>query len=742
MTTSAPCISNHFLSREPSPIRRAQILFAERADREEVTQINLAIGNVSRPIHPAMLARLHALGSPSSPFAEGVVRYSASVGSEESQRAFLHVIAAAGGCAQNLRALVTDGGSQAMELMVLGVAGPAAERPILLLDPAYTNYVDIARRVAARTVSVRRDQGPDGRFQAPDFGRIAEAIERERPTALVVIPADNPTGQFVSQESLRKLAALCVEHNLWLVSDEAYRQLQYGDEAASSVWRLTEDEVPGVAGRRISIESASKVWNACGLRVGALVTDNEALHRRAVFEYTANLCSNVVGQYVFGALAHVPKGELATWFSEQRAYYQRVMDRVARGLREELPGLIVADPEASLYTVIDVRNIAPAGFSATRFVEACAARGREPIGNTPHTLLVAPMSGHGSRDRGPDPDATGIRGHREGNGPGPKSVRRPVPALRRGSERLLSPEPSNPLTNRPQAAPAGALVEHRLPSGLVLSRIGVDPAAVIQLALAGSDGKRGTVRIADLPGVGPVAIRRYRRGGVLRHLRSDTYPRFERAAAELHLFAHLESKGVPTLRPIAAVGVPAGKRWKLFLITEAVPGARNLASLLGDPAVKASPRARAGLLRAAGAAVRTLLDAGLRHPDLNLMNLLVEEAAALPEPLETWRQAPPRVLIIDLDRAAAEETPLRAQDRGRAIGRLYRSYRKLAVRGELCSRTTDLLRFARGYAGQPNDRDRRRARRNELRTFAERSDRTFFLHRLGYKAGLKTSSKP
>jgi aspartate aminotransferase len=393
VTTSAPCISNHFLSREPSPIRRAQILFAERADREEVTQINLAIGNVSRPIHPAMLARLHALGSPSSPFAEGVVRYSASVGSEESQRAFLHVIAAAGGCVQNLRALVTDGGSQAMELMVLGVAGPAAERPILLLDPAYTNYVDIARRVAARTVSVRRDQGPDGRFQAPDFGRIAEAIERERPTALVVIPADNPTVQFVSQESLRKLAALCVEHNLWLVSDEAYRQLQYGDEAASSVWRLTEDEVPGVAGRRISIESASKVWNACGLRVGALVTDNEALHRRAVFEYTANLCSNVVGQYVFGALAHVPKGELATWFSEQRAYYQRVMDRVARGLREELPGLIVADPEASLYTVIDVRNIAPAGFSATRFVEACAARGREPIGGTPHTLLVAPMSG-------------------------------------------------------------------------------------------------------------------------------------------------------------------------------------------------------------------------------------------------------------------------------------------------------------------------------------------------------------
>jgi aspartate aminotransferase len=57
--------------------------------------------------------------------------------------------------------------------------------------------------------------------------------------------------------------------------------------------------VPGIQGRRISIETASKVWNACGLRIGALVTDNVDFYQQSVAENTAGLCSNVIGQHIF-----------------------------------------------------------------------------------------------------------------------------------------------------------------------------------------------------------------------------------------------------------------------------------------------------------------------------------------------------------------------------------------------------------------------------------------------------------
>ena len=97
-------------------------------------------------------------------------------------------------------------------------------------------------------------------------------------------------------------ASLCVKYNLWIISDEAYRELAYekGKET-SSIWTLTNKDVPGIEGRRISLETASKVWNACGLRIGAIITDNALCYEKSVAEYTANLSANTLGQYIFGA---------------------------------------------------------------------------------------------------------------------------------------------------------------------------------------------------------------------------------------------------------------------------------------------------------------------------------------------------------------------------------------------------------------------------------------------------------
>ena len=403
-------ISEHFKKRTPSAIRLAQIEFAKRKDK--VIAINTAIGNVSLPMHPAMQERMFNLKSSQSPFKEGVVKYSATVGVEEANQAFLNIIASSGFNTEKLYSQITDGGSQAMELVILGVCGPAGtnEGPLLLIDAAYTNYKAMAERVGRATVSVKRHLQENGKYTLPEIREIEETIKKHKPRAIVVIPYDNPTGHFCDQKTMAELAKLCARYNMWMISDEAYREMHYVEQKASSIWGLTDKEVSGIEGRRVSIESASKVWNACGLRTGALITDNFEFHEKAVAENTANLCPNVIGQYIFGSLAHVSHNELREWYSKQRAYYKAMLSELTAELRNRLPGVIVSSPDASIYSVIDVKNIAKPGFDAKDFVLYCARKGKVQIKGKECTLLVSPMDGFYSVKEGEDnPGKTQMR---------------------------------------------------------------------------------------------------------------------------------------------------------------------------------------------------------------------------------------------------------------------------------------------------------------------------------------------
>lgn len=389
----APTMSAHFKGREPSAIRVASIRFAERRDGTEA--INVAIGNVSLPMHHAMFARMKQLGAQDSPFRDGVVGYTATVGTVEARDAFLNVIASSGVPVDRLHCQITDGGSQAMELMILGCCGPAGtvERPLMLIDAAYTNYVAFARRLGRATVSIRRHLNEDGKFSLPSLPDIERVIDLNRPGALVVIPYDNPTGHFYDHNAMVALARICARNNIWIVSDEAYRELFYTNGHTTSVWAITEEEAPGISGRRISIESASKVWNACGLRIGALVTDNPEFHVQCVAENTASLCASALGQYIIGALAHESHVELNAWYGQQRAYYRQMLDTLTGRMRELLPGIIVSSPDAAIYTIIDVRRLVDERFDAMEFVTYCASEGAVDIDGRRITLLTAPMGG-------------------------------------------------------------------------------------------------------------------------------------------------------------------------------------------------------------------------------------------------------------------------------------------------------------------------------------------------------------
>lgn len=390
-----PILSAHFESRTPSDVRLAQMKYDEREVKPEAV-INVGIGNVSLPTNPAMMKRMFNLDGPDSPFKDGIIRYSGTAGTVEAQNAFKNILESEGFDTSNLHVQVTDGGSSGMELLILGVCGPAGsdEKPLMMIDPAYTNYISFAERTGRKTVTIKRHLGEDGKFNLPDMEKVEEMIKENKPGALLVIPYDNPTGQYYTYPILKDLAKLCVKYNMWMVSDEAYREFYYDEnEELVSIWGITDEHVPGIEGRRISIETASKVWNACGLRIGAVISDNPQYMNRSIAEYTANLCANVIGQYIFGALAHESKQDLNAWCTKQKDYYKEQIVKVYNGLKEEEPGLIVSSPDASIYSVIDVRNVVKPGFDAIDFVLYCAGEGSADVDGVETTLLVAPMKG-------------------------------------------------------------------------------------------------------------------------------------------------------------------------------------------------------------------------------------------------------------------------------------------------------------------------------------------------------------
>ncbi|MGK0467055.1 pyridoxal phosphate-dependent aminotransferase [Clostridium sp.] len=388
-----PVLSEHLKKRMPSDVRLGQMRFAERKVKPAL--VNVAIGNVSLPTNPAMQKRMFAMDAPESPFANGVIRYSGTVGVAETQDAFKNILACQGFDTSKLFVQVTDGGSAGMELLLLGVCGDAGtgDRPLMMIDPAYTNYISFAERIGRKTVTVKRHLGDDGKFSLPEMDKIEETIKKNNPGALLVIPYDNPTGQLYDYETLKKLAKICVKYNMWMISDEAYRGLYYVDSEMVSIWGITDADVPGIEGRRIAIETASKVWSACGLRIGALITDNEEFHTQSVAEYTANLCANVAGQYIFGALAHESKEQINGWCEGLREYYKNIMFKYYNGMREMEPGLIVSSPDAAIYSVVDVRNVVKPGFDSIAFVMYCAQEGSVDYNGVETTLLVAPLKG-------------------------------------------------------------------------------------------------------------------------------------------------------------------------------------------------------------------------------------------------------------------------------------------------------------------------------------------------------------
>lgn len=362
-------------------------------DRKDVVvPIDAALGNINRPMYPALIKMMKKMASTHGKFSNGIVKYSPASGYVETQKAFLKILSASSLPTDNLHIQITDGASQAIEFCLLGVSGNREKNigPILLFDPAYTSFEYMAKRLNRRTVSMARTIKPDGTFEFPSMEDIERFILKKKPNAMIIIPYDNPTGQLIDQNQLEALAKLCVKYNMWMVSDETYRELYYSRSIAPSIWRLSDKIIPGIQGRRISLESASKVWNACGLRIGAVITDNKLFYEKSVAESTANVCPNVLGQCIFSALAEENVEDIKHWFNKQRVYYQSIINSVFLDIKKIIPNIVISKPDAALYIVLDFKNINPR-FNATDFVNFCARYGKSKSGNKYYIVLMTPL---------------------------------------------------------------------------------------------------------------------------------------------------------------------------------------------------------------------------------------------------------------------------------------------------------------------------------------------------------------
>lgn len=221
-----------------------------------------------------------------------------------------------------------------------------------------------------------------------------------------------------------------------------------------------------------------------------------------------------------------------------------------------------------------------------------------------------------------------------------------------------------------------------------------------RLPPAPATGRGGLGRIGSE--LGPLFVREFRKGGVLRAVRGRRFRGRYRPLDELALSRRLLAARVPVLDVVGAVVLKAASGWRGFLLSREVRGGVDLETFLYAPAAHPEwPVVDA--LAAAGRAVRTLHDAGVSHADLHPRNLLLDPSTA-------------GVLVLDLDRARAFDAPLPDAARLENLVRLARSVEKHRLRGMRVSRRP-ALRFLRAYAGSAEAGDRWLGRvRARLRT--------------------------
>jgi aspartate aminotransferase len=311
-----------------SPIRKLMPL-ADAARRRGVHVYHLNIGQPDLETPPEMRERLKKLN-------DRVLAYSPSAGTPEYLAALRDYYGRLGVSLSLEELIATTGGSEAILFAFFSCADPGDE--VLVVEPYYTNYRAFATMAGVRLTPLPT-RVEDG-FHLPPREVWERAVTPRTRLALLCNP-NNPTGTVYNEDELRMVAELCRDRRIFLVVDEVYREFVYDGRRATSALAL-----PGFEGHVVVVDSLSKRYSACGIRLGCLATRNRDVYQAALRMAQGRLSPPGLAQFLAVGMRDLPSGYTASVVAE----YQKRRDALYEGLRG-IPGVFLTRPEGAFYFV-------------------------------------------------------------------------------------------------------------------------------------------------------------------------------------------------------------------------------------------------------------------------------------------------------------------------------------------------------------------------------------------------------
>lgn len=324
-----PNISHKGLELPSSPIRKL-VPYAEEAKKRGTKVYHL---NIGQPDIKSPEVVLEAIRN----FNMDVVEYSHSAGFESYRKKLSIYYQNLGINVSHEEIIVTTGGSEALLFSLMCALNEGDE--VIIPEPFYANYISFAQTANAKIVPVTAHI-EDG-FALPPIAEFEKLITPKTKAILICNPS-NPTGYLYSKEELETLRDIVLKHNLWLISDEVYREFVYGGQKHYSILQLD-----GMEQNAIVIDSVSKRYSLCGVRIGCVVSKNTELMGAIMKLAQARLSPPTLGQIAGEAATSAPQ----SYFDEVNAEYIKRRDFVIEGL-SKIPGVVCPTPGGSFYATV------------------------------------------------------------------------------------------------------------------------------------------------------------------------------------------------------------------------------------------------------------------------------------------------------------------------------------------------------------------------------------------------------
>ena len=323
-----PKISQKGIAMPESPIRKL-VPFAEKAKKAGKKVYHLNIGQPDIKTPELALDAIHN-------FSNKVVEYSHSAGFESYRKGLASYY-------QNLAidvdyndVMVTTGGSEALLFALNSCLDPGDE--VIIPEPFYANYngFSISAGVKVKPIATSINDG----FALPAIEEFEKLITSKTKAILICNPG-NPTGYLYSKKELETLRDIVIKYDLFLIADEVYREFAYDGNQHHSVL-----DIEGLGQNAIVIDSTSKRYSMCGIRVGCIVSKNKEVMTTALKFAQARLSPPTFGQIAGEAALKTPK----SYFQEVSSEYVSRRDVLIEGLNK-IEGVICPKPKGAFYAI-------------------------------------------------------------------------------------------------------------------------------------------------------------------------------------------------------------------------------------------------------------------------------------------------------------------------------------------------------------------------------------------------------